>query len=204
MPAAIVPPFPGLLSALGLLGSHIRHDAVAPLIGLEIDPADAFRQLEREADAALAEDRVAPEDRRFERALDLRYVGQEYTLQVPVEPAEPVAAAVERFHAQHERTFGHAAPGLETELVAARLVGLGLRPVPPVRREVGADHAAPARHRSVWFDGPVDTAIYERSALGLGQEIHGPAIVEQLDTTTVIPPGCTATVHESGALIVRP
>jgi N-methylhydantoinase A len=54
------------------------------------------------------------------------------------------------------------------------------------------------------LEGPLDTAIYERSALGAGQEIRGPAIVEQLDCTTAVPPGCLATVHPSGALIIKP
>jgi N-methylhydantoinase A len=202
MPAAIVPRHPGLLSALGLLAAHIRHDLTAPLVGA--DPGEAFAALEAQAAAALDGDRVAADARRLERSLDIRYLGQEYAVRVPVAADEPTAAAVERFHGLHERTFGHSAPGEPTELVAARVVAIGLREMPRLRPELPETPGAPRDTRPVQFaDAPVDAAVWDRAGLAAGQVVHGPAVIEQLDATTVVPPGCTATVHESSALILR-
>jgi N-methylhydantoinase A len=198
MPAAIVPRHPGLLSALGLLAAHIRHDLTAPLLGAEDELDARFEALEREAGAALDADGVAPADRRFERSLDMRYFGQEYAVRVPLDGGD----AIERFHALHERTFGHSAPGERTELVAARLVAVGLREMPELRPLLASSPGRPRGTREVMFDRSVETAIWDRAVLAAGQVVDGPAIVEQLDTTTVIPPGCAATVHESAALIL--
>jgi N-methylhydantoinase A len=210
MPAAVVPAYPGLLSALGLLGSHIRHDLVAPLLELadrlpDETLAETFTALEADGTDALERDGVPASDRRFERALDLRYLGQEHALRVPLVSGEESAEAVARFHEQHERTFGHAAPGVAVEAVAARSVALGLRPVRQPQPSLPDAPAAPRGSREVVFDaeqGPLDTAIYSRAELARAQVLTGPAIVEQLDSTTVVPPGCTATVHASGALIL--
>jgi N-methylhydantoinase A len=210
MPAAVVPPHPGLLSALGLLGSHIRHDRVAPLLALTERLADAvveeaFARLETEATSELEVDGVAEPDRRLERSLDIRYLGQEHALRVPVSPGEGAAAAAARFHELHERTFGHAAPEVATEVVAARSVGLGLRPLTTLRPPPSTGDGRPVGARTAIFDaeqGPVQTAVYVRSHLTADQTVEGPAIVEQLDSTTVVPPDCRAGVHSSGALIL--
>jgi N-methylhydantoinase A len=201
MPAAIVPRHPGLLSALGLLAAHIRHDLSAPLLGVEDEMEARFAALELEAGEALAADGVASEDRRFERSVDMRYFGQEYAVRVPVGEGD----MVQRFHELHERTFGHSASGERTELVAARLVAVGLRTMPALRPMLAQ---APGRCRDtrlVMFAptvGHVRTEVWDRAALAGGQAVHGPAIIEQLDATTVIPPGCLATVHDTAALII--
>ncbi|MBB4664363.1 hydantoinase/oxoprolinase family protein [Conexibacter arvalis] len=210
MAGAVIPPHPGLLSALGLLAAHLRHDRVTPLLGLTgtlSDDAieDAFAALEGEAALALAEDGVAAEDRRFERLLDLRYLGQEYTLRVPTAAGESQAEVVARFHELHERTFGHAAPKEQTELVAARLVAIGVRAAPLIEQALPREPGAPYDRRRVTFDaasGPVEAAIYQRERLAAEQRVDGPAVIEQLDSTTLIPVGCHAVVHPSGSLVV--
>jgi N-methylhydantoinase A len=209
MPAAVIPPHPGLLSALGLLAAHLRHDHATPLLGLvgELDDSavkDAFASLQGEAEQSLADDGVRTADRRLELSLDLRYFGQEYALRVPTTPDEPLSAVVTRFHELHERTFGHSAPGVSTEVVAARMIGVGVRDVPELRLTLGEGDGEPS-YRDVLFDadaGRVRAAVFRREQLGADQVIEGPAIVEQLDATTLIPPGCAATVHSSGSLII--
>ncbi len=147
MPAVCVPRTPGLLSALGLLATDLRHDLSGPLLAFadELDEARlerAFTDLEMVAADRLAADRVEPPDRRIERAIDIRAIGQEWTLTVPVAPGEPVPRIVERFHAQHERVYGHAAPDQPVESVAVRVVATGRFPRPTTHHEV-----PPARAR---------------------------------------------------------
>lgn len=210
MQAAVIPAHPGLLSALGLLSAHLRHDHATPLLGVEgrLDDSaveDAFASLRAEAAKSLGEDGVAIADQRFESSLDLRYVGQEYALRVPTSDDEPLREVIARFHRQHERTFGHSAEGVTTEVVAARLVGIGVRETPDVHHDLAEEDAQPFEHREVLFEsgeGRLSTAVYRREELGAGQRLEGPAIVEQLDTTTLVPPGCRAVVHATGALII--
>jgi N-methylhydantoinase A len=211
MPAAIIPPHPGLLSALGLLSADLRHDHSTPLLSVVDDLPhgaieDALASLEQQAAQALEDDGVAAENHRFEPALDLRYLGQDYSLTVPTSDGEPVDAVVARFHDLHERTFGHSARDVTVELVAVRMVGIGVRARSSLREEPPSAPAQPVSHRSVLFDaveGRVNTAIYRREQLGLDQTVKGPAIIEQLDTTTVVPPAFRATVHASGSLVLR-
>lgn len=212
MPATIIPPYPGLLSAFGLLGAHLRHDHVAPLPGAEGTLTDeqvaaCFAAIERHAAEQLSADDVAAEDQSLERGIDVRYVGQEHALTVPMEQDERFADVVARFHVQHERTFGHAAPELPVESVVARVIAYGLRPMPELPRETAAAEGTAYATRPVRFrdrDEPYATAIYRRSELARGQRVDGPAIIEQLDTTTVVPPGARAEVHESAALVITP
>lgn len=211
MPAAIIPPHPGLLSALGLLSANLRHDHSTPLLGVigELGGeavADAMGVLEQQARESLEDDGVAVEDHRFEAALDLRYLGQDYSLTVPTQDGEPLDDVVARFHDLHERTFGHSAREVTVELVAVRMVGIGIRARPSLRTEPPTAPADPVSRRPVLFEGAaghLDTAVYRREQLGLDQTVAGPAIIEQLDTTTIVPPGCTATVHASGSLVLR-
>jgi N-methylhydantoinase A len=205
----LVPPNPGLLSALGLLGAHIRHDLSQPLLiaATELDELQletAFGELEALAAAALDEDRVPAGARRFERVVDVRYVGQEYALEVPLAAGGGVAELLPAFHRRHEQTFGHCAPEQPTETVAARLVALGVRDVPRIRRDLPSAAGAPHSEREVHFAGAgaLATPVYARETLALSQYLEGPAIIEQLDTTTVLPPGTHALVDETASMIV--
>jgi N-methylhydantoinase A len=210
MPATLVPSNPGLLSALGLLGAHIRYDLVDPLLGMvgEIEVAridDAFERLTGEGARLLRDDGVPDRDQRFERSLDLRYFGQEYTLRVVVDVSTPLEETVRWFHAQHERTFGHSDPTVVTEIVAARLVATGLRDIPDLRRALPDQDAAPVDERDVLFSvgaQPYATPVYERADLASGQVIPGPAIVNQLDATTLVLPDSSAEVDPTGNLVI--
>jgi N-methylhydantoinase A len=211
MRAAVIPLYPGLLSALGLLDAPIRHDLVEPLPELAVAGAEgpvraAFDRLERRGVGALDGDGVAAAERQLDRFVDVRYVGQEYALTVPVMGAFEAAAVIATFHRLHEQTYGHSAPDASTEIVAARLVAFGLRRMPELRRAPPTVAAVPIGSRAVYFELDGDalpTPVYARESLAGAQVIPGPAIVEQLDTTTVIPPGSRARVHESGSLVIE-
>jgi N-methylhydantoinase A len=210
MKAAVIPPRPGLLSALGLLSADLRHDHATVMLGLGAkttlgDIEEAFRHLQDEANEALASDEVEVVARRFERTLDIRYVGQSSTLRVPHQPGEDLAVVETQFHEVHERTFGHSSPDLETEVVSVRVIGIGGRSMPGLDVDLPTEPGEPSERREVVFSldgGAVDTPVYSRDSLAVDQTIDGPAIIEQMDTTTVLLPEMTATVHPSGNLIL--
>jgi N-methylhydantoinase A len=141
----------------------------------------------------------------------MRYVGQAYELEVEIEaPLSPtdVPRAVHAFHAVHERVYGYARAAQPVEFVNFRAVHRYPLPRPDVRppdRAEGALADARIGTRRAYFapDGFLATAIYERARLPLGSRVTGPAIVEQADTTTVVPPGHAALVDPSGNLRIR-
>jgi N-methylhydantoinase A len=142
-------------------------------------------------------------------AADMRYVGQAYELEVPMPAplaAGDVPAVVAAFHAVHERVYGYARARQPVEFVNFRAVHTFPLPRPAVRpaaRATGALEDAQVAERPAYFGRFVPTAIYERARLPLGARLAGPAIVEQTDTTTVIPPGVTARVDPVGNLRLR-
>jgi N-methylhydantoinase A len=206
MREVIVPPFPGLSSALGLLASDLRYDAIATEFMVQ-GAVDAERvrtdlaRLETSVREQLREDGVAPADVSVERAADLRYVGQGYELRVPVDP-DRLDAVWDAFHARHRREYGHDFPGNPIELVAVRATGIGRTPAPP-EPAAGTGGDARVGERDVVFGGErVRAAVVERARLAPGAVVDGPAIVVQTDTTLVLPPGYRAEADTAGNLIV--
>lgn len=208
-----VPPHPGAFSALGLLCTDVVHDHMrSELKPLDrLDPAhaeDVFRAIEARARTELAAEGLSPAQARFERELDLRYTGQGYELRVPLAglwknalDAQALAAARARFDEIHARIHGHAASEKGVELVSYR-VRLRVR-VPKFEPQPAAARAsapAPAEAykgiRRVFFgaEQAIETQIMDREKLLVGATFAGPAIVEQFDATTVVPPGWTARV----------
>jgi N-methylhydantoinase A len=216
----LVPPRPGAFSALGLLCTDVVHDYIRselrPLAEITADHAeDIFRQLERRAGDELAAEGMSSADARFARELDLRYTGQGYELRTPLDGLfgdrltdAALAAARDRFDERHARSHGHAARERPVEVVSYRL---RVRVAVP-KYEPRESAAAPSPRavadavkgtRSVSFNGPVmDATLYERDRLDIGATIAGPALVEQFDATTVIPPGWTGHVDGYGNLIL--
>jgi N-methylhydantoinase A len=215
MAGVIVPRYPGVFSAIGLLMSDVRHDYIrSRLIPLsEISPDivnDMFKELAAQALAELRDDGFPPDRIRIERALDMRYAGQGYEIAVPC-PAEPLAADDLKqlriaFDHQHRTMFGHMAPEEPIEIVSYRVRGVGL--VPPVAlpkfKRAGTTLADARREtRRARFDGEeLDCPVYQRERLDVGLELVGPAILDQLDCTTVVCPGQIARVDEWKNLIV--
>jgi N-methylhydantoinase A len=216
----LVPPRPGAFSALGLLCSDVVHDFIRselrPITAL--DPAhgeDRFRELEERARAALAAEGLAEAEAAMDRELDMRYAGQGYELRVSLDGLGPLDPAVlrqarERFDARHAQIHGHAAREKEVEVVSYRLRARVSVPKfePRARpRPAGAAEAKAAfkGRRMVWFDGlnGAEVPVYERDRLAIGATFAGPAIVEQMDATTVIPAGWRAEVDAFGNLILE-
>jgi N-methylhydantoinase A len=213
MAGVIVPLYPGVYSALGLLMSDVKHDHIRsrmrPIAELSEDDVNAlFDELEADARAELRADGFADTQIRIERALDLRYAGQGYELTLACAPLAPGALVRVRqdFDAQHKRMFGHMAPEEPVEVVSYRVRGIGL--VPPVAlpkfAPTGRKLADAVRERrQVRFDGAsLDCPVYDRAALDVGLTLAGPAILDQFDCTTVLCPGQTARVDEWRSLIV--
>jgi N-methylhydantoinase A len=214
MAEVLVPEAPGVLAAFGLLAAAIEHHH-ARTLQARTDAADlgAVNACLAELDAAGRErmraEGVPAREVRVAHAADMRYVGQAYELEVPIEaPVTPerVPAIVAAFHAVHERVYGYARAQQPVEFVNFRAVHSFPLPRPrvtPTARTSGTLHAARIGERPAYFGGFESTAIYERARLPVGARLAGPAIVEQADTTTVIPPGVTALVDEAGNLRLR-
>jgi len=219
IPTVLVPPSPGIASALGMLATDIRHEFVATrrlrLDGLAPAALEAlFADFVAEGEARLIRDGVPLADRRMQRSADLRYHGQSFELPVTVPPGPLSAADVvrlrEQFHAMHERAYGYAAPEDTVELVNVRLAAVGVTPKP--RRAplpVGGPAATTARkgQREIWFaeaGGFQSTLVFDRGKLLRGNVLAGPAIIEEPDASTLVHPGWTATVDEYGNLVLGP
>lgn len=205
----IVPPFPGINSAVGLLTTDRRRlferSSIERLTEADMDAN--FAPLEEQARVAADEAGIASGEREFQRELELRYAGQSYELGVEVDPGDDPESLREKFTAAHRAAYGHASDEpLETMTYRVRMVA----ETPKLSGELlrselaGIPDWGPTDTREVFFDGAfVETPIYDRRDLPAGATFDGPAIVEQLDTTTVIEPAMTATVDEYGNLLLE-
>jgi 5-oxoprolinase (ATP-hydrolysing)/N-methylhydantoinase A len=222
IPRVIVPRYPGIASAIGLLTTEMRYEFPATVWELS-DGADLERiaaEFARLTDRAVEEleaDGLPSSAIAIERTADCRYVGQGYELRVPVPDGpigeEWIAGTVEAFESAHERTYFQRFPGTPVQLVNIRVTGLGhvnRLEIPPV--EHGGSDASDAVTGTVsalFSPGegaepvPHETRVYERERLRAGNVLPGPAIVVQLDATTVVGPGQRATVDAVGHLVIE-
>jgi N-methylhydantoinase A len=211
----IVPPFPGAFSAWGMLETEIRKDFsrtyYTPLAALDhADLARTLQELEDEGFTSLLDEGITHETGRVAHAVDVRYVGQEYTLTIPLtgagEPLEPDfdRAVSGRFHAAHDTRFGHANPGAPVEFVVVRSMALGdLGRIEPVRQDGESDTSYPSTTTDVTFGRTQHpTQMIHREDLPVGAVVAGPAIVSESTATTVVPPGATLRVDPFGALVI--
>jgi len=219
--AAVIPRDPGNVSAYGLLVVDLRHDEVQTLVGRHTDLtaerlAEAYGALERRANRALVEQGYPLEGQQLSRWADLRYEGQAFEVQAPVPGGEItgpdagegfVEAVLGAFHDEHERLYGYCyrdKADAVVEWVNLRVAAFGpINSPAPIRIGAGSG-ADPARSRRVYFDEWVDTPIYDRDALGAGDTVVGPAIIEEFGSTTPILPGFELTVDDLGNLVVNP
>jgi N-methylhydantoinase A len=208
MPRVIVPTAPGNFSAFGSLISDLRRDYVRTRLthtrqGTLAEVEHVFAELEREARADLESEGIPRERSSVVRTLGMRYVGQSWELIVRVPAGVDSMAGLEAaFYQAHERRYGHASAGA-AEIVSFRLAAIGAVPKPsPVRWSVAGTLAEAQRvKRSVHFGGaPLRVPVYERQRLPGGVAVDGPAVVEEMGATTVIPPGWTGTVGAWGEL----
>ena len=201
----LLPPTPGVLSALGLLMADVVSDAaqaiLQPAAALRNDPAPLVETAETLAATirAMLQDGPPPT---LSAELDARYAGQSYELTVPLDlpiTSAGVAEAATRFHAAHRQRYGHALPDEPVEVVTLRLRGTRPGTTPDLPREprtkAPLDTARLGSH-PIWFDAdaPTDTPCYDRTALRHGHALDGPAAIYQYDTTFVLPAGWHARV----------
>jgi N-methylhydantoinase A len=217
IPTLLVPMSPGTTSAMGLLVTDLKHEYSTTLIQ-RVDRLDAeavnrrYREMEERGRKALLGEGMAGARISFERLIEMRYVGQSYELPIPLQEdrvENAIQGMLKRFHEEHERAYGFAAPAEPVELVTLRLTAVGGIAKPKLKelpKHAGGVGAARRAVRKVYFaetKGFVDCASYNRYKFSTGDVIPGPAIVEEMDSTTVIHPGFQAEVDRYGNLLIR-
>jgi len=213
----IVPNLPAHFSAWGMLLCDIRHDFVQMSVHSMSDMkpkhlADIFEKLEAEGRETLLREGIPPTQMKFARTVDMRYVGQEHTITVPVDRWDPTKECLEKivgdFHALHEKRYAFSIPSLAAELVAVRLSAIGTIEKPHIIK-IPEGGNTPARaektHRKVYFEssGYIDAPVYERVKFLADNKVSGPAVVEEPASTTVIHPGQKLTVDLFGNLVIE-
>lgn len=215
MKGVVVPPTPGVLSALGGLVADLKNDFIRTLY-CDLKPAVAAELAEKaallraEAEAWLEEEYGVGLPRTLSFSAEMRYRGQSFEIDVPLEPEwlmeGDTAALSAAFHAHHQRMFGHHDPAAGVQLIALRLVITSPTPKPALVTLAAA--TGPVRvlqQVEAWLDGrwwPVD--VISRATLAAGHHFSGPAIVLQDDCTTCVPPEMTVEVDRFGNLLITP
>jgi N-methylhydantoinase A len=214
IPTIVIPREPGTLCARGILLADVSLDFVRSRIRV-LDGAGwqqaktILADLRAEADAWLAAEQIPAARRRFPTKLDLRYQGQNFEVPValPDEGME-LAEVLRRFAAAHRQAYGYDIPGRTVEMVNCRVTAVGEvlrgRPSPPPRGGSLAD--ALSGERRVFFGGAhqwLATPVYDRDRLAQGVTVTGPAIVEEMSATLIVPPGMSAVVEQDGQLVLR-
>jgi N-methylhydantoinase A len=206
IPTVIVPPNPGVTSALGCLLVDVRHDFSEMYGGqaADVDPGEveeAFARLEAEASERLEAEGIPEERMTLRRTIDMRYVGQWRSLPVEVQgPVRSLEEAIERFHAEHEREHAYRRDDTPVEIYQLNLQAVGetrKAELPSHARDGGRPQ--PGGTRDVRFAGeaePIETPVFRRDELAAGMELEGPALVDQLDSTVLVPPGVRCEVDE--------
>jgi N-methylhydantoinase A len=211
----LVPPAPGVLSALGLLVSNLRAEFSRTCVQRAgrydtQELAAVFGELAAAAGAWLDQEEVPAGSRRLQWIASLRYKDQGFELDVPWAGATAdeatVAGTVEAFHAMHERLYSFAQRDMPVEIVTLRVDAIGLVSavsMPTLGKGGDVATAVAGRQRIAFQDGAREVPIFDRARLGAGARVDGPAVFAQLDATTLVLPGQTAEVHPSGSLIVQ-
>lgn len=213
----LLPPAPGTLCSLGLLMADTRFDLSRSSImiaNMENLPTlnAIFDELVEEGNTMLEHEGIAPEDRAYVYSLDCRYERQNYEITVEI-PAGKITEQVlqtmiDTFHQEHERSYGYFDHSKNIQMVSYRVGAVGTIEKPHLPPQVIVENAQPPKPieiRKVRFEGSteyVDTSIYQRNDIPCGCTIQGPAIVEQMDSTSIIPPDWQAYNDEYLNLIV--
>jgi len=218
-PWVVVPNYPGVTAALGLLATDMVYEYVSTVYERlsTVDGAGlqkAFEELEEQARQQLEHDGMPAEQMVIQRVADCRYLGQGYELRVDVGSGGIDDAWVEKtrddFHDNHEREYSRRFEESDIEIPNIRVRGIGLMPplkVPEAEAGDAVPDAAPRYERDAWFRvggelRQVSTRFYDRADLKAGNRLEGPAIVNQYDSTTVIPPGLAARIDRYGNIVI--
>ncbi len=202
IPTVIVPLNPGVTSALGCLLVDVQHDFSESFMAdaSTVSPAEmetAFARMEEQAVERLAHEGVTQEDMALQRTVEMMYQGQWRSLAVSAPSRiDSMCLMIEAFHNEHEREFNYRREEAPVSIFRIAVKAVGIVPKAEIaKHDVSPHEAEPVGRRSVWFDGiSHDATVYERERLTAGAAFAGPAIVEQFDSTTVVPPGMSATV----------
>jgi N-methylhydantoinase A len=206
----LVPRFPGTFSAWGMLQTDLRHDFTRSFFrsaeaAEKIEMAQFFDELEAEGTESVLKEGIAKKDISYQRSADMRYVGQEYTLNVLLPREIDLPAAVNDFHDAHKRRYGHSNRAAPVEFVNLRVATFGA-----VEKFVQAAGGSSDKRdtlvlgeRQAVFDGKAyATPILSRDSLGSGFEQDGPVIVEEQSATTIVPPHWRLVVDDGDNLIL--
>ena len=218
VPSVIVPKLPGTFSALGMLMASWRHDFVRTLIGrlgsLQAQHVEAvFSDLASAGADQIARDKIAAKSAEFAHYADLRYVGQEHTIPIPVNDARLLTGDLnvirDMFHREHAKRYSQSAPDESMEIVSVQLVVTAARADTVAERWLSepwqAEGAIEESAREVVFDDPekpLETRILWRPSLPVGFNVEGPAVIEEPNSTTLVHPGDVATVGAAGHLTI--
>jgi N-methylhydantoinase A len=206
-----VPPNPGVTSALGCLLVDMQHDFSQSCM-VDAEEADSaaidaqFATLEKEALGRLSHEGVALQDIILQRSIDMMYRGQWRSLAVDApRPIGAIADLVESFHTEHKREYNFRRDSAPVSFFRLNLKAVGIVPKAEFAvHEPTGTIPEPIGRRRVWFEGRgLDTPIYQRDHLPCSFGFQGPAIVEQVDATTVVPPGASAEIDKYLNIIIR-
>jgi N-methylhydantoinase A len=209
----IVPTNPGLFSAFGLLHSNIEYDYVQTFLrpGVVVTAQEleaVYRNIEERARAELADDGYAPNEIELHRLADLQYAGQAFELKVPVDPGETTDQIIEAFEVQHELAYGHRATTGQVNLVSLRLIASVANAgthITAAQQGMRGEANIEARERKAFFGeqhGFHLTPVITRSDLA-AQRRKGPLIVEEYDSTIVVPPGWWARLDGQQNVVIE-
>ncbi|CAM3624755.1 Acetone carboxylase beta subunit [Bordetella sputigena] len=212
IPTVIVPPAPGNMCARGILLTDISFDFVASEISLVEAGGwprigERFAALREAADGWLDDEQVPAPDRRYECHIDARYVGQNFEVQVPMDlvDGDGLPAFAAAFHAAHEKEYGYSVPTRPIEIINCRMKAIGTIAKAPLERRAADGTNAPRGRRDIHFGadrGWLPADVYHRDDLGAGARIAGPAVIEEMSSTTVLEPDQSLTVDAYGNLII--
>ena len=215
IPRVVVPPSPGTLCAQGAMTADVKSDYVRTLhrrlsatSGQLL--AGECAELAARARRWLAEEAPAVSSSAVTYSADLRYVGQAFQIEVPIDPEWLEHATTDRlraaFHDRHEHLYAHADRSADVELIDLRATITGVTPKPALRPvPVGDGPAVPVSRRPIHYRRRrYEAAVYHRRDLLAGQRVEGPAVIEQPDTTTLVPDGFGAAVDRFGNLAIEP
>lgn len=199
IPKVLIPVYPGVFSALGMVAADIKHEFVLTRkMNPDEDTRPVFEPLETKAVEILKAEGVLPEKRVLERYIDVRYVGQSYEIRIPAENA------VSLFHEAHATLYGYADPSSPVEFVNFRVVGIGKQDKITLKKIQKSKKKPEARvRRPVFFGEFIDTPIYERKTLRYQDTLEGPAVIEETESTLLIPPGWSCVVDPYGNILAE-
>ncbi|WP_290901161.1 hydantoinase/oxoprolinase family protein [Ferroglobus sp.] len=218
IPWVVIPPLPSEYSAFGLLVADIKHDYVRSYIAEE-DEVDLsllqsyFAELEKRGIEQLRKEGVREEDMEIKWSMDMRYSGQSYELNIPIERGtkftkESFKEIVKRFHKRHEEVYTYSSEDEKVEIVNLRVTAIGKVPKIQLEKIEKGNRSPPSKalkeEREVYFgNGFLRVPVYTRELMLAGNVVEGPCIIEEKFSTTVIHSGCKAKIDDFGNIIVE-